>query len=402
LRRRFNNVNAQEPEIIELTEYQPKFLPREKIPYALGEQLWQTHHQHVIVDFPDPTTNHRWRLTAQGWVGHIPLAPTLHLTLQPKVPLHNLFRMLEYAYRLNFEILAGLVQCQSLPEFYERLAHILAQRVLDRARQGFYRAYLSQRERLPYLRGQLQVRASLQTPGRVQLACHYEEHTADVPDNQILAWTLYSIAQSGLCTERVQPTVRRAFRSLQGLVSLTPHPASACLGRVYHRLNEDYRLLHALCRFFLDQSGPGHERGQAHMLPFLINMESLYELFVAEWLRQHLPPTLRLETQEFAGNEAISAFIDLVLYDFETGQTAYVLDTKYKVPDKPANSDIYQVVAYAEKKGCHEAILIYPTPLAYPLDTMWGNIRVRSLAFNLAGDLEAAGQEFLSELLGSK
>jgi 5-methylcytosine-specific restriction enzyme subunit McrC len=97
------------------------------------------------------------------------------------------------------------------------LAYILARRVLERGRQGFYRAYLPQTDQLPYVRGRLDARTGLCHPATVNLTCAYEEHTADIADNQILAYTLWRIARSGLCTERVLPTVRRAYRALSGL-----------------------------------------------------------------------------------------------------------------------------------------------------------------------------------------
>ncbi|MBI1882033.1 MAG: restriction endonuclease [Chloroflexi bacterium] len=325
--------------------------------------------------------------------------------LKPKVALANLFRMWEYAYRLNsFRLLEGLVNCQSLAECYENLAHVLALRVLDRWRKGFYRAYLSQAEQLPYVRGRLDLRPETHRPGQVSLACRYEEHTADIADNQILAWTLWGIARSGLCTERVLPAIRRAYQALQGLVTLTPHGPQACMGRGYHRLNEDYRPLHALCRFFLDQSGPSHSLGDRTMLPFLVDMAHLYELFIAEWFKTHLPPHLDLKAQEqvdLSQSNALHFKIDLVLYERETGQARSVLDTKYKT-GSPTPDDIAQVMAYAKVKRCREAILIYPTPPTYPLDETIDGLRIRSLTFALDGDLEQAGQIFLQDLGGSK
>jgi 5-methylcytosine-specific restriction enzyme subunit McrC len=46
--------------------------------------------------------------------------------------------------------------------------------------------------------------------------------------------------------------------------------------------------MHALCRFFLECRGPGHETGDRKMIPFLVNMNNLYELFVARWLEKNL------------------------------------------------------------------------------------------------------------------
>jgi 5-methylcytosine-specific restriction enzyme subunit McrC len=387
-------MSDRSPQIIRLTEYEPAYFEPEVIPEAAGALLWEHYSRQVAVEFPNPTTGYRWRLTAQGWVGHLPLTPELHLVLQPKVPLTNLFRMLEVAYRLELTLLPGLVHSQALTDFYERLALLLARRVLERGRLGFYRTYVGHSDSLPYLRGRLELAPAQVKPGQVGLACHYEEHTADIADNQILSWTLWHIMAGGRCGPQTLASLRRAFQALQGLTSLIPFPAAACQGRLYHRLNEDYRPLHALCRFFLEHSGPGQPVGRHKMVPFLINMEQLYELFVAEWLKPRLPAPLSLKVQEHTGTEAVSAFIDLVVYNMAGGQAEYILDTKYKTPAKPANADIYQVVAYAEAKNCREAILIYPAPLPQPLDTRWGNIRVRSAVFALADDLAEAGRRF--------
>ncbi|WP_269086180.1 McrC family protein [[Phormidium ambiguum] IAM M-71] len=244
-------------------------------------------------------------------------------------------------------------------------------------------------------------------PWDVKVQCDYEEHTADVEENQILAWTVWCITRSGLCTERVLPTVHQAYHLLQGLVTLQPKSPQVCVGRQYNRLNEDYRLLHTLCRFFLEQIGPSYEMGERAMLPFLVDMARLYERFVAEWLKAHretilLPEGLDIKSQErlyVCEGKDIYFDVDLVLQDVATGVAKYVLDTKYKVPTAPASSDIAQVVAYAEAKGCQEGILVYAMALVEPLDIRVGRIRIRSLTFCLAGDLEQAGYSFLGDLL---
>ena len=59
---------------------------------------------------------------------------------------------------------------------------------------------------------------------------------------------------------------------------------------MYHRLNRDYEVLHALCRFFLENSGPAHSSGGHTFFPFLVDMAQLFERFVAGWLQKHLPP----------------------------------------------------------------------------------------------------------------
>jgi 5-methylcytosine-specific restriction enzyme subunit McrC len=131
-------------------------------------------------------------------------------------------------------------------------------------------------------------------------------------------------------------------------------------------------------------------------------MERLYELFVAEWLKAHPPQDCELNAQEIVDIDHAGTLhfdIDLVLCDVTTGAAHCVLDTKYKSPSAPATDDIAQVVAYAQAKGCHEAVLVYPTYLDKPLDAWVGDIRVRSLTFSLDGDLEQAGQAFVESLV---
>jgi hypothetical protein len=58
----------------------------------------------------------------------------------------------------------------------------------------------------------------------------------------------------------------------------------------------------------------------------------------------------------------------LVLRDTSTGEILCVLDTKYKDTTTPATDDVAQIVAYAEKMGCQEAILVYPRGLPRPFE----------------------------------
>ncbi len=389
---------------IYLTEYETATFDQAQIPWEVGERLYRQHGAQVNVEFPSPKTHNQWTLTSQGWVGYIPLDDVLSLRLEPKVPLHNLFGMLEYAYRLkSFQFLdADLMQSDSLEAFYERLAHVLARRVLDRGRKGFHQAYVGRVETLPYVAGRVDMRRLMQRPWDSRLRCHYENQTADIADNQILAWTLRRILRSGLCTERTLPTLRQAYRIVQSFATLYPYTPQDCLGRLYNRLNDDYQPLHALCRFFLEHSGPTHEAGDRTFLPFLVNMARLYELFVAEWLKQHLNPTrFQLKAQEtvtLGEHQDLHFNIDLTLYDVQTQTVLCILDTKYKTPDTPPPGDLFQIIAYADFKQCQDACLIYPQPLTVstlkdPLKT-----RVHCLTFSLTGDLEANGRAFVDKL----
>lgn len=396
-------MSASSVRWLELPEYQPLRITRAALTEEEGLLLWREYHRYLKVEFPSPSTDGQWKLCAQGWVGTLPVSPDLHFSLTPKVPVGNLFRMLEVAYRLKqFRFLPGLTGAASLDEFFERLASVLAKRVLDRCRRGLYRSYVARREPLSYLRGSLDLRSYLQRPWEVALPCHFQDHTADLEDNQILSWTLARITRSGACSERVLPAVRRGYRALQGFVTPQPVGPDTCVGRFYHRLNKDYEPLHALCRFFLEHTGPTHERGTRRSLPFVVGMARLFELFVAEWLKVNLPAGTGVSAHErvrVGEGHGLEFDIDIVIFATHGRRPLAVLDTKYKAAEKAATDDVAQVVTYAELMDCEDAFLVYPAEPARPLDVAIGGIRVRSLAFPLGGDLELAGSGFRQQLV---
>ena len=390
--------------VIELEEYKPTYLPVESLRSSVAETIHRAYGSKITVDPPSFKNGDCWGLTSQGWVGYIPVDEGLGLRINPKVPLRNIVRMLEYAYGLeSLTFFDQLANSASLQDFFSELANILARRVLDRGRRGFYKAYVELADALPFVRGRLSLQSLAKRPWSARVDCEFDEHLADVRENQLLAWTLATILRSGLARKEVIPTVRRAYHTVQSFTSVVPFKGDTSRGWLYNRLNDDYEPLHALCRFFLDHASPSHEHGPESTLPFLIDMARLFERFVAEWLESHLPDNLALEVQENVrtGSDGEVRFvIDLVVYDIKDMSAQWVLDTKYKAQDGPSSDDVAQVVTYAQLKASDRAALVYPVALAHPYVGHFRDVSVRSLTFSLADDLEEGGNRFLASLTG--
>ena len=389
--------------LLHLVEHTTTRLAADELPAAVGERLWRQYSDRILVEPPSFKTENHWLLTPQGWAGHIPIDHDYRVFIEPKIEISSLFRMLEYAYKLSFLASGEMVGATNIQEFYERLSRILALRILDRSRKGFHREYVARSNRLPYLRGKLNLESMLQPPTEVSLDCSYHENTADIEDNQILTWTLYCIARHGFVRDDIAQVIRRAYRATQSASTLRPVSPALCSNRSYTRLNNDYAELHALCRFFLEHGGPGHKQGSRSMLPFLVNMPRLYELFVSEWLRVHLPTHLAISEQygvTLGEQDEVRFEIDLLICDRATGAPRALLDTKYKAPNSPSASDVEQVIAYAKAIGCKKAALVYPQQLPTAFDHIVGQeISVWSTEFCLSGDLDENGKSFLSALL---
>jgi len=175
-----------------------------------------------------------------------------------------------------------------------------------------------------------------------------------------------------------------------------------CVNRSYHRLNQDYEVLHAICRLFLEHSGPGSGSGDHSMILFTVHMPQLFERFVALWLQSHLGDPHKVQIQHFApleSTEKMSYRIDVVIQDPRSGEPLAVMDTKYKVGEAPVEADVNQVVAYAVEMGVNRAFLVYPSAAGASLKAKVGYITVEGLSFDIGADYEQEGRRFREELL---
>jgi len=392
-----------ESEYIVLKEFIESGLPSNKFDYGIGNYLYEKYSKQINIEFPNPKTKNKWLLTNLGWVGYIPVSDNITLELHPKVSIENIFLMLEYAYKLkSFFFLKGILSCNTIQDFYERLVNLLLNKVYDRLNKGLYKEYSSRTDCLPFICGRLDVNHMVRNSISISMKCKYEELSVDIDDNKILTWTLYIVSRSNICNSDTLRRVNIAYRKMLNCTSQDHYSFNDCIGRLYNKLNCDYESLHALCRFFLEHKGPKIEIGGYKMIPFLVNMSRLFELFVSEWLKTNLPPQYEIKAQEkvtLDDDGVIYFSVDIILYHLPTNTVKCVIDTKYKSHNSPLQSDISQITTYALLVGCKEAILVYPSNMVNQLDTKIGDIRVRSLSFCLDNDLETSGQVFLNNLL---
>jgi 5-methylcytosine-specific restriction enzyme subunit McrC len=390
-------------ESIELVEFQTRQLSVAEFRDIDASLLYSQFPDKVEIEWPSPRSGNQWKLTSLGWVGFIPLHSSKGLHLCPKVPLQNVFSLLEYAYDLrSFMFLEGLYNASTMREFVAQLAFVLSQRVLKRVKHGLYKTYREEYDSYSFVRGRIDMAAFCCTAIKTRIPCYSEDHTIDVEDNQIIAWTLHNVMRSGLLERpKESNSVRKADLILRNSVSLTPFSGFHCVGRSYNRLNSDYEVLHKLCRIFLENMGPTQNLGNRSMIPFVVDMASLFELFVARWLEENIDEKYRVKRQHtltVGDRGSFRMIMDILICDRETDQPRCVLDTKYKARNSVSNDDYNQVVAYSDALGCDRAALVYPKDLEYRFDEKPGRIRVNALVFDIGIDLERSGKVFLQDL----
>jgi 5-methylcytosine-specific restriction enzyme subunit McrC len=357
------------------------------------------------VDFPSRFNGDTYGIRSRGWIGQIPVGDNLFVRVSPKVPVGNLFRMLEIAYNLqSFRLFDVDIQIESLEDVYERIVSILVRRVLDRARKGLYRNYIGEADELSCLRGRIELVGTVLNSmrGIPRIKCRYEEHSPDIDDNRILMWTLSQVQRQALRQERVRIGLDHARRALNGTIALKQSSAKDCVNRLYHRLNYDYAPMHGLCRFILEQTGPHIEAGDQAFIPFELNMPQLFETFVAEWLRTNAPPGINIRCQHKArldSNLDMKIHVDILLCEDHSRRPIAALDTKYKANLQPSDADIYQIAFYARELHVARALLVYPSMMANSFRMVHGkNIVIENLVFDIGAAPDVAGANFLEAL----
>ncbi|MFW6031353.1 MAG: McrC family protein, partial [Myxococcota bacterium] len=305
----------------------------------------------------------RYLLTAKHHVGSI-RGPDLEIRIEPKVGTAGLFHMVGYAHGL-LDLGRERIEHDRSDDLYDILLLVLAgyleELVLGRLRRG----YVERSEDLPVVRGRLLIDQVLRRLAATSLRvpCRHEEFTADLPHNQVIRHALEALplprdVALARRIRRLRGTFRFATRK-----RFVPSDIDAFH---YDRLTDHYEPIHRLCRLLLEASGVGEREGGHPFATFLIDMNKLFERFVAEWLRAHLPNEYTVDTQVHGYldmGRQIPIRPDLVLR--RRGHTVLVADTKYKRAKDggPGAADAYQLLAYCRALGIRTGLLIYPMPL---------------------------------------
>lgn len=321
--------------------------------------------------------------------GVVVLPSGRRLECRPKVPVRNFFTMLAVAFDLEPEFLHVSSTFQRIDEIFEFVIRYFADLVDERIHLGLFRSYAEREESLAAVRGRIAIEEDLRRNHvtRHLTHCRFTEFTWDIPENQVIRQVVHMASRWA------------TTRSLRGYLHLLDHrlseispvafPATVLDRFTYHRLNDDYRPIHRLCKLFLSGSGLSEEAGQFDFRTFLFDMNDLFERFVTNLLRVQLPSEYQIKAQyrvTLGSNGELPMYPDIVL--IRAGRPVLVIDCKYKriSPDEFKNHDVYQVVAYCTALAVRNGLLIYPRHEG-DLDTGFtvrqSSIRVRHASIDL-------------------
>ena len=318
---------------------------------------------------PEELAGH-WRVTAHNYVGSIN-AGGLQVLVRPKIPLRNLFLLLEVGLR-DRDWHDEAVRYETTLDLLPALVSFFARTTETTLARGLYHSYREQRDRLVAMRGRVDIARQLAQPGVViPMHCQFTEFTADLIENSYLK----AAVSRSLRVAGVQPIDRR--RLMQHLVTLEDvgdvrHHHADSDRVVLTRLNEHYKPALRLAQLVLANLTLQDAIGETQASSFMVDMNKLFERFVTERLKRALRGRLDVKHQhsdklDEKGRVAIRP--DLVFSS--QGSPRFVADIKYKLTDEVATGrhpDYYQLLAYTTALDLPEGMLIYCLDANHPDD----------------------------------
>ncbi len=230
---------------------------------------------------------------------------------------------------------------------------------------GLLRGYRPVDEASPVLRGRLreadQMRARLGVA--VPLEVRYDDYTADIPENRILAAATRRLLRTPGAPAPTRAALHRLQRLLADVTPLaagTPPPPTPAT-----RLTRRYQPALRLARLVLANRGidmpPAGNPGTVAATGFLFDMYAVYE----QWLTAALRRELERHGGAVDGQRVVhlddarklAARPDITWW--QGTRCRAVIDAKYKAPTSVPMEDLYQLVTYCAALGLTDGHLVY-------------------------------------------
>jgi 5-methylcytosine-specific restriction enzyme subunit McrC len=301
-----------------------------------------------------------FRLTPRGCAGVI-VAPTRRFVIHPKIPLQNLFFLLDP----DDSVSAAPDEIAPAPglEILDFLAGRLARLLAERGAAGLRRGYRECAEEGPFLHGRIDVAAQLREGvGRKdRLHSVRDDFTADVPCNQAPKATAERLLASSLLGGRAREALLQALRGFEEVTTAPLRPDVFAAAEA-DRLAEGYRPLLDLCRLLADALGPSDVAGAMPCPAFLLDMERVFERSVTRGVTEAFTDAdgwTAAAQQTHVVAPGVEMRPDVTVY--RDGRPIMVVDAKWKRPvGAPSPADLYQMLAYCTALGVGRAALVYP------------------------------------------
>ncbi len=324
------------------------------------------------------------------------------------IPVHNIYYMLSYAFRVLNEQGYRDVATESFENVGELCAAILHKGVSIQLKRGLGREYVPRTEPLSTLRGRIDLAESVKTQSmqRKQLVCTYDEFSVNSYLNRIIKTTMELLLLSDISKVR-KKALRKLLVFFGDVETLDIHTIDWNIR--YHRNNQSYRMLISICWLVVKGLVQTTKNGNSRLMGFLDEqrMYRLYERFILEYYRKEHPQlTVQAQQIPWQTDDGFTAMLPVMQTDItlQKGDRILIMDAKYYAHTTQVQYDVhtlhsanlYQIFTYVKNKEAQLAqqphqvsgILLYArTDEAVQPDQVYrmsGNrISIRTLDLNM-------------------
>jgi 5-methylcytosine-specific restriction enzyme subunit McrC len=298
---------------------------------------------------------------------------TIHIL--PKFPIARLFFLLSYSTDPGNWRSGDDAHLAGDPDVLEAVVPSFTSQVKRALVRGLLHDYQQQEDALNVLRGRMRIDEQLRRRfGRLPpVECRFDEFTADVIENRLIRAATAALLRVRLRSNSSREALLR-IDALLAEVTPTRYDARVLPKVALTRRNRHYTAALVLSRLILACASPEIRHGIVPCTGFILNMNKVFEAFVAVALREQL----RLSELDFSRNAAgRRMFLDQgeqvrlkpdVSWWHRDGRCLFVGDVKYKWAGEDAvrHADLYQLLAYTVTAGLRSGMLIYGENLVEP------------------------------------
>lgn len=300
----------------------------------------------------------KYNLYSHQYVGIIKLSET-EIIIEPKTTINNLTYILSSTYKsINWQ--NKIASCSSIKELSLLVLLVFLDSLKTLINQGLNQNYEEIKNSSQTIRGKIDFTNQFkENPIHlVKHSCEYTELSIDTLENQLIKLALTETALICKQTKELTSLFNKIYQHFN-LVSLVSFNKINFSKVNFNRLNTHYQMPLALAKMILELSSPNLKEGYKEFPAFLIDMNKLFERFVAEELKTSCQNHLSIDyqTSDYLDiNYQIKIIPDFVLR--RADQVLAIIDTKYKL--KETTSSYYQILAYCLAYQSDKGILIYP------------------------------------------
>ena len=416
-------MNWRREKLVDLTEGDERYITKGELSFIGEDKIEPTlaSFEELVRVTPD-WSGQGYHFRAESKVGVI-ATHGLRVQVRPKLAAGEFCAMLRYA--LSGRISATRLRASSdyswAYGFENALGMLLCDEVTEINRVGLSRRYEERIEPLDLLRGRVLWEKNFPWRGAKsrQIVCRYNRLTYDNLDNRILLGGLRR-ATALIDHREVKAGLMQHCRLFSDLALEMDLDISQLdsAGQRYNRLNEHYRVAHALAKMFLFSLRPKSffQRGSNVIPGVVLDMAWLFEKFVERYVRDifdRVDVTVRSQSSDYLamldaeGHSYASVRPDLEVWS--SGKLVGIIDAKYKAywqgkeqgqkPErKISNEDLYQMFFYQLRMQKRHNLTRPPLAVLaapMPADDERGNAplvaeRFKKIAFQAAA--ERAGE----------